>query len=393
MKKILFIAGCQKRGNSTGLIGMTLSAFANFDRTEYELSLYDTSYFEEHNPADYPVNNYYCMPKSSLDKIIKCIPWFRGKYADCLQRRTLKKILRSYSFDLVVIYQIPVWADLCVELCNKKNITVMMWPWGSDILRCSGRAKEHIKRAFRNVDLVGGAPKSNCILSAQNDYGVPESKLRLSKIRMAGVKMLQDLSGTKSRREMHQEIGIPYSDFNIVCSYNGDEAHRHRNIVESIVANKDVLPQNYQLIFPMTYGASPEYLDSIRHLCEENQLHAVFLTEFLSDEQMAYLHLVTDLFIAILVSDCGNGFMIESLFAKNRIVTGKWLHYEQFEQFGIPYHLIDTPEDLPQMLREIFTDKVSSPEIPEKLVEMYRVPEDYDRGAYRKAIIDEYSNR
>ena len=135
-------------------------------------------------------------------------------------------------------------------------------------------------------------------------------------------------------------------------------------------------------------GASREYFEIISKRCADNQLKAVFLREFISNEQMAYLHLITDLFINIQDSDCGNAFMIEALFARNQIITGKWLHYEQFEQFGIPYLLIDKKEDLSDKLREVLTEPDKKCLVPDDLIEMYRIPNDFVKGSYWTNIVD-----
>ena len=389
MKRILVVSFCTRRGNTTGLTGNMLSAFADTDRYKYEISLLDTNYFEDgHRAEDYPVDCYYSLPARPWDKLVKKIPGFRAKYAASLAVSTLKENLKSHKYDLIVIYQVASFADRYVKLCNEANVKVLMWPWGSDILCCAPTTRKRIQKAFDNVNFVGGAPKSNCILSAQNDYGVPVEKLRLAKNYLPGVLKIQQLVGKKNRKEIHDVLDIPFSDYNIVCCYNGYATHRHNIILDAIIANKDVLPKNYQMIFPMTYGAAPDYRNQIRQRCRDNQLNAVFFTSFLSNEQMAYLHLVTDLFINIQESDCGNAFMIEALFAKNKIVTGRWLHYEQFEQFGVPYYLIDTPQDLSAELHRIFTDPDYRVFVPEALVNMYRVPDDYRRDSYWTDLVD-----
>lgn len=388
MKKILFVSSCTKRGNTTGLTGKLLDSLANADRQKYEINLFDTGFFESnHNPNDNSVEHYYGLPKYKIEKLVRKIPYVRSVYAKWLIVNQFKKIAKN-GFDLVVIYQISNTSEQIVKIAHKFGAKVMLYPWGSDILCCSGSAKKHIRNAFNNSDFVGGAPKSNCILAVQYDYGVPGDKIKLHKNYLSGVNILQNIDCKISRAQMHESLFIPYSEYNIVCCYSGNQAHNHNVVLDAIIENKSILPEGYQLIFPMTYGATETYYESIKKRCIENQLNAFFLREFITNEQMAYLHLVTDLFINIQNSDCGNAFMIEALFAKNRIVTGRWLHYEQFEQFGVPYHLIDKPEDLSAELYLIFSNQEPRPVIPEQLIEMYRIPEDYVEGSYWTNIFD-----
>lgn len=85
--------------------------------------------------------------------------------------------------------------------------------------------------------------------------------------------------------------------------------------------------------------------------------------------KLAYLHLITDLFIEVQPTDNGNMFMVEALFAENQIVTGKWLNYKLFEQYGIPYHLIEQLDELPDMLHGLFTGDIPKAVIPSLLLE------------------------
>lgn len=389
MKKILFVSFCPRRANTTGITGKMIDSLSELDKTKYEITLFDTNYFEEgHRAEDFKSDRYISLPKSRWDNLIKKIPYFRSYYAASLAVKTLRYVLDDVKYDLVALYHIPSNADKYVEECHRAGVKVLMYPWGGDILCCSDSAKKHIRKAFDDTDFVGGADKSNCILAAQQDYGVSEEKILLRKIYILGGRIIQDLEGKLSRTQMHEFLKISYSEYNIVCCYNGYPTHNHNVILDAIINNKSNLPAGYQLIFPMTYGATEAYYENIKKRCEDNQLNAVFLRDFITNEQMAYLHLITDLFINIQDSDCGNAFMIEALIAKNRIVTGRWLHYEQFEQFGVPYHLIDRPSDLSNELEKIFLNKESKPEIPEALIETYRMPKGYVRGSYWTNIVD-----
>lgn len=389
MKKFLIVSMSPMRGNTTGITGKLLEKFTNIDKNKYSVSLFDTSFFDQkHNPENYPVDHYYSLPVFWIEKYMRKIPGVRSWYANWLIVKKFRLLLKENKFDLIVLYHTPVTSDELIRISHKHGIKVIMYPWGGEIL-CATKFERHlIKSAFDKVDFVGGAEYSNCSIAAKELYGVPDTKFRYSKLYISGVAQLQKLKGTKSRKEMHRALNIPLSDYNIVCAYNGYPTHRHELIVDNIISNKEVLPNNYQLIFPMTYGANDDYIKKLKQLCDDNGLRYCFITEFMTNEQMAYLHLLTDLLINIQDSDCGNAFMIEALFAQNQIVTGRWLGYKQFEQFGVPYHLIDTPEELKNKLAIIFTGKGSRPVIPQELLDMYRIPEGYVACSYWTNLID-----
>lgn len=379
MKKVLVVSICPMRGDSIGLIGDFLLNFNNLDKNDYHIALFDIGFFDRpHNPNRYPVDTYYGLPKKRIEKLMRKLPAFRTKYAEKLSISTFEKIIKKEHYDFAVFYQIPLFADKMTKIANINNVKVAFVPWGSDVLRVSSKERKRLNDAFLVTDYVVGAENTNTIIAAKEIYNVPSEKIIQTKNIVSGVQTLLSIKGKLSREEMSNEVGIPYSDYNIVCSYNGYCAHRHKLIIDSIIKNKDHLPKNYQLVFPMTYGATEAYVKELEFLCQENGINAKFLLNYLSNEQIAYLHCITDLFIEIQPTDNGNAFMIEALCAENKIITGRWLKYKQFEQFGDPYYLIDAPEDLPNILHKILTHQISDICVPEKLIDMYTIPDGYD---------------
>jgi hypothetical protein len=387
-KKVLIVSICDMRANTIGLIGKFLDSFKDIDKSILELSLFDIGFFDiKHDPSKYPVDHYYKLPSKIIEPFVRKIPKIRSWYAEKLIIATFRDIVKNNHFDAIILYHIPICADCLSEIAHYYNSKIIFYPGGSDILRVGGGTRKRLMKAFDEADYVVGAINSNTIIQAKNIYKVPEDKLRLKRNYISGIKVLMDINRSFTREEMSKIVGLPYSDYNIVCSYNGNFEHRHKVIIEALKSNIDVLPQNYQAIFPVTYGGSSEYVDELRKMCNDEGLNAVFITSFLTNEQMAYLHLMTDLFIEIQPTDAGNAFLIEALFSKNQIITGSWLNYVQFEQFGVPYHLIDNPNDLAVKLNEIFTHKITTPSIPPKLLEMYTIPHDYHKESFWKDFI------
>ena len=383
MKNILVVSGCPMRGDTTGLIGHFLNALEDIDKDAFSISLFDIGFFDKkHNPNDYPVNKYYGLPVYKIETIIRKIPRLRSWYAERLIINTFRRLIKNNNFDWVIFYHIPVFADIMIKIAHSKRVKVVFYPWGSEILRVDNKTHNRLLKSFSEVDFVVGIEKSNTIIAAQKQYNVPSDRIKCIRPYHYGVRMLMNVKDKLPKEEMANQIGLHSSNYNIVCGYNGYRAHKHLTIVKAFTLIKEFLPANYCLIFPMTYGADPDYLDEIRQRCADANLNAVFLTTFLSDEQMAYLHLVTDLFIEIQPTDSGNAFMIESLFAKNQIITGAWLKYEQFEQFGAPYHLINSLDELPEILRNIFSNKIPQAVIPQKLIDLFTIPDNYSSSSF-----------
>ena len=320
MKRILVVSGCEKRNNTIGLVGGLLSVFKTLDKTQFHISLFDTYFllYESHNPNDYPVDQYFCMPKGWFYEQIQRLPkirlwvWFTNR----LKGLTYKKLLKKQRFDIVVVQQVPSFADELVTIAHAYSAKIVFVPFGSDILRANDKTRNHLLKAFKDVDAVVGRIKSNVVLAVQEVYNVPKDKIKEQRECLRSVGDIKQVRDLLSREEMHEKLGLPYSDYNIVCGYNGSKAQNHRKIIDALVKVKDVLPEGYQLVFPMTYGPGDfsNYIIELKSICESHGLNTVFITDFITRQQMAYLHLVTDLFIEIQPTDNGNAFMIEALF-------------------------------------------------------------------------------
>lgn len=388
-KKILIVSSCQKRGDTAGLTGAFLSLFNDVRNKGCRVELYNIGFFNQNNnPNLYNVDQYWMYPRRKIEYLIRKIPGLRSFYAQEVVVAYFKKILRLHEYNLVVLYQVPHFSDKLISISHSKNIKVMMYPWGSDILRVSNRKKQRLLKAFSETDYVMGNDKSNALIAAKEIYKVSESKIVKKKNYPSGIReIMQAIGRKKSRDEMMKDIGLPRSNYNIVCGYNAAKEQRHHEIIDAVIMNKRYLPKDYLLVFPVSYSGSEEYINELREKCANNGLNVFFIRDFISNEKMAYLHIVTDLFIQIQPTDCGSAFMMEALYAKNRIVTGKWLNYIQFEQFGTPYHLIDNVEDLGEILKAIFAGELNMPIIPQQLIDMYTIPQGYRPGEVWEKVL------
>jgi hypothetical protein len=388
-KQILIVSSCPQRGGAIGVIGELLKELSCLDKNSYSFSLFDTNYNsnEHHNEKDYNVDNYYNFYNNFIDDLIRHIPWIRSRYYKRKYIKAFKKILSEKVYNTILFFPVIYFADTLIDIAHSRKAKVIFYPWGSEILRCKQWKMNSLLRAFSKVDYVVGAKNANTIMAAKDTFGVPKTRIREKKPFVSNIATMDEVKGKFSRAEMSKRLGIPEADYNIVCSYNGYATHRHDVIIDAIFKNKSYLPNNYQLLFPLTYGAEVGYIQRLKEQCNTKGLKAFFLTNYLSVEQMACLHYLTDLFIEIQPTDTGNGFLIEALYARNLIITGSWLHYEQFEKYGIPYHLIDTTDELPQKITDILSMKLSRPVVPNEIINMYSVPSAADRRLFWTEVL------
>ena len=368
-KKVLIVSACSTRGNTGGLTGKIVNRIKSFE-SFVEVSLLDISFLQYHDSGVFDAHHFYEMPTSLWVKFLMLFPYIRRWFRKIIVCKEYQKLLKKQQFDLIIIYELPNYTDILVEYAHRLGSKVMLYPWGSDVLRAKRSTISHHKRAFENADYISGSYDSVLMKHAQEFYGVDDKKMFLVYTALPGVAEITKYAGKMSRQEMTEELGIPMSNCNIVCGYNGVEGQRHSIIIENIAKIKDRLPKDYLLIFPVTYGKGQEYYQRLKEKVMREGLNAIFLEEFLSIKEMVCLHLITDLFINIQPSDNGNAFLLEALSANNKIICGKWLVYPQLEKYGIPYYQCETPDTLHESILEALADKESK--VPKELINELR---------------------
>lgn len=388
MKNILIISTCSKRGDSIGLIGPFLNEFARLDPSSYQVDLCNIGYFQQYNPQDYKVSEYYGIEKGHADKVILKIPKLRSIVSKRRAISLVKKVFANKKFDLVIVFSLPSFVDILVDIAHSYGCKSMLYPWGTSDLINRSELDKQLYRAFDTTDYVCGIENSNCSLVMLNKFHVPLEKYKGRKPFIQGVAEIEKVKKVLSREDMENKLSIPHSSCNIICGYNAYPIMLHEHIINSFDSVRGCLPEDFLLIFPMTYPNNEEYISRIEQLCDAKGLRAFFIKSYMTNEQVACLHLLSDLFINIQHADSGNAFQIEELYCGNRCITGKWLNYKQFELFGVPYYQIEKLNDLGTMLRSIFTNEIPEVNVPSELIEQYRIPADYSPERYWKEIID-----
>lgn len=388
MKRVLIVSTCTIRGESIGLIGKFLKGFSELDKNEYVIDLCDTNYFQEHDSSRYSVNNYYGIKKNWLDRIILQIPKLRSIVSVKKALALIYCVINNHFYDLIVVHCVPSYAYRIVEFAHNKGSKTILVPWGANDIIDRPELDEQLQKAFDATDYVRATEGSNCSSVMLNKFKVPRKKFRYKKPYLRSIEDIIKVKEKYDRGECARVLNLPSSSCVIICGYNAFPAMLHEFIIESIAKVKAFLPSDYVLVFPMTYPHNVDYINKVKAKSEQSGLNAVFFTSYLTNEQIACLHVLSNYFINIQHADSGNAFQIEELFSGSQTITGKWLNYSQFEVFGIPYYKLEKLEELPSLLKGIFLDRIPPVVVPKELKNMYSVPTNFKRGDYWKQLLD-----
>ena len=289
------------------------------------------------------------------------IKWLKQLLIRYKQNRYFSKFSKSNQYDIVNL-QFPRWhISYAYKYLRRMSKKLVITPWGSDVLRIKyTKALEQLGKLYRKVDYIATSPD------------IPLGKKIIDEFKVAPDKFVGNFFGTevvdfaiKHGDLISQDDAKKYFGLNgryvITCGYNRRIAQRHQKIIAAIVQVKDRLPVNLTLLFPMTYGNTlDEEINAAecKSECEKRGLNAVFMTDFLSVEDLYKLRKATDMFIHIQTTDACSGSVQEYILCDKKIVHGSWMKYKELEAFKpLFYYPVDKLEDLGEVIANAYEAK------------------------------------
>lgn len=356
MKRILIIrhASCEH-------IQRFLKSLASVKDSTMEIDLFSPTFSVSVSAEDLGLNNIYHLNVSSWKQKICRLRKLGVLFIQKEIESYLEQLLLSKKYDLVNVHYLPNNVNEYVNIAHKCGVKIMLTPFGSDVLRAN-----KIKTFFLNKAIA----KSNYISFPKAigfaDKLVKRFNISTSKIIDLGygsetISSILSIEGKYTRKELVEMLGISYSDYYITCGYNASLAQHHSEIIEAIAKNKELLPSNYCLLFPLSYGADKDLIKStVDELCEKYDLKYSLFLNYLSVEQVAALRLITNLFIHVQDTDAYSASLQEFLLTKACVINGKWLEYPSLERFGFPYYQCESLNNLSNDIRNVVLGKYDS---------------------------------
>lgn len=151
--------------------------------------------------------------------------------------------------------------------------------------------------------------------------------------------------------------GIPDNKIIIAIGNNARLENNHLQILTELSVLPPEIKQQLFLIIPASYGnSSSDYFKEVISLAGKIGIPHLFIKEFLPDAEIAYLRLVTDIYLHLPVDDALSGTAIEYMYAGKIFITGSWLPYSLFRKHGLHYHLVNSFSEISNMLENIISD-------------------------------------
>ena len=156
---------------------------------------------------------------------------------------------------------------------------------------------------------------------------------------MYNIEILSNMIQKSNKIDIINKLEIPKGSFIITCGYKAMSNLQHKVIIDALSKAIDLLPENYLIIFPMTYGEINRdvYIKEIELQLQQYGLKYIILRDYLDDTEMMMYRYITELYITIPTSDQLSSTLIEHLLSGNVTITGDWLPYSQLDNLGVFY--------------------------------------------------------
>lgn len=276
-------------------------------------------------------------------------------------KKFLMGIRKERCYDVVNIHYPQNKVLCCWKYFKDVSKTIIVTPWGSEILRISKISQKIKAKYINHCDYIMSSDNPRFRSQLQKKMNISEKKILSCDF---GSEMIDELcNSTLTKEDAKRHFNIK-EQFTIVCGYNGGKAQNHLKIIDAIAQVRNRLPEGLMIVLPMTYNASALYLNEVQRELDENRLNGIILKNYLSNYDMVCLRKCADMFIHAQTTDANSVSLAEHLLCDNIVINACWLRYENREVYGIPYYLFDSFKDLPEVILKAFK---GGPIVPEKL--------------------------
>lgn len=238
-------------------------------------------------------------------------------------------ILKEDSFDVChIMFVSPYASVLAAYYRDKTNILVSNF-FGTDFYKSSGKMKTEQVKVMELSDTII-APVDRLEKEIITLY--PQFTEKVVSVYFES-EVLELLKNETNILTTDRVIFGDIDDDTIVIAagYKGGEYQQHKMIIDAISNCPIYIQKKVHIIFMMTYGLTKAYKEYIEKLLSNVKFKYSFITEFLSDVDMACLRKRIDIFVNAVCTDAFNAAIQESLYCNTVVICGRWLKYDNLK--------------------------------------------------------------
>ncbi len=269
---------------------------------------------------------------------------------------------RNYSFDnsrdILSIQYVSFMYILLFPYMKRNFRKVILSYWGSDLYRQKNWKLKCLFPLLKLSDKITfetDEVKKDFIKVFGNKY---DNKIEIVRF---GNSVLEDIDDIKEKEveAFTKKYNINNRKKIVVIGYSRIPEHQHIAVVESII-RACIDSENIILLFPWTYGICRQgYKQEIIDILND-QYEYTFLEKRLTEREIACLRYITDIMVQVQTTDSLSFSMLETLYARRKVVTGRWLPYKWLYEKGVYMHSVNKVSEVGEKIQDALCESADN---------------------------------
>lgn len=284
----------------------------------------------------------------------------------CLKKtRTLLGIINfldnirvaTHKYDLIIVHYLDARKGLLARIGSFFSKKLLLVCWGSDILR-----QQNKNRIVESAIRVSSAilistqeikEKFRVLYGTEYDY-----KIKSIYFGSNGIDTLK--RNNYDQHSLSVKYGINEHKIVISIGYNKSVAQQHIKVLQIISSLLPEEKEKIHILLRLTYGdGDSEYINQIKKSVKQTGCTSSFFESYLTDEEVAELTFLTDIFIHAQITDSRSASMCEHLYSGSLVINPSWIKYSDLEN-KVFYLIFNSFSDLKKIVKDNLIKKENS---------------------------------
>lgn len=286
----------------------------------------------------------------SVSSIVMKIPKLRSIF---MLKEYTNAARSSLPYDAVINMFVTPSALSCAIAQKRYGAIVVAYFCGSDIVRADGFTRILLKKYLSktNYAVMASANVQRAFIAKIGHLnGCKQETIRL------GISVFSNIDWEITHSSIEKckiNLGISSEKITICIGYNGSKNQNHLRVLEQIKMMPPDIKKKIIVLLPMTYASTEKYITEVEVVAKETGVKFIVFKEYMQHEIIAQFRLATDIFINAQTSDGLSGSVLETLYAGALLLNASWLHYIEYDIWGLKYSTFSRFEDLPGLLADV----------------------------------------
>lgn len=241
-------------------------------------------------------------------------------------------------FDVIHIH--GMWDIYCqlALLARRHYENLICSFWGSDLYRATVESKFKME-PYLDLATVISVPTKRMQNEFRASFGI-KYDFKISSVLFGSDVFLHidQILNEETKSFCRHRFGIDDVEIAIAVGYNRIPEQQHLKVLQAFHGLPQSILKRLNIILHFSGAISKDdYVDRVINACKKLKCKHTFISDYLSNEDIARLRIATDIFIHAQTTDAFSASMIEYIYAGATVFNPQWLHYYELLDSKINY--------------------------------------------------------